>query len=243
MDFKKIYTTVLIIFLLNLSVFNLPIVAQKVVINEVMASNKETISDEDGDFPDWIEIYNAGEIPVNLENWGVSDDTIGQFKWIFPEIILNPTQYLLVFASGKDRRNGEYLHTNFRIKGGLDPVVLFDSKSNKIDEYSPVCIPSNISLGYKPDGSGEKYYFTTPSPGFTNNENSIKYFVNSHIEFLKSLKPPCGIFYLLKIEGKVAKPQVVIFLPKEKSQYRTLDFSYSFKNDLAKPLPLTPIIE
>lgn len=47
----------------------------------------------------------------------------------------------------------------------------------------------------------------------------------------------------IKIEGKVAKPQVVIFLPKEKSQYRTLDFSYSFKNDLAKPLPLTPIIE
>ncbi|MBE9510487.1 MAG: CotH kinase family protein [Bacteroidetes bacterium] len=174
MDFKKNYTIVLIIFLLNLSVFNLAVVAQKVVINEVMASNKWTISDEDGDFPDWIEIYNAGEIPVNLENWGISDDTIDQFKWIFPEIILNPTQYLLVFASGKDRRNSEYLHTNFRIKSGLDPVVLFDSKSNKIDEYSPVCIPSNISLGYKPDGSGEKYYFTNPSPGFTNNENSIK---------------------------------------------------------------------
>ena len=47
----------------------------------------------------------------------------------------------------------------------------------------------------------------------------------------------------IKIEGKVAKPQVVIFLPKEKSQYRKLDFSYSFKNDLAKPLPLIPIIE
>ena len=47
----------------------------------------------------------------------------------------------------------------------------------------------------------------------------------------------------VKIKGKVEKPQVVIFLPKEKSQFRTMDFSYSFKNDIAKPLPFEPVIE
>lgn len=47
----------------------------------------------------------------------------------------------------------------------------------------------------------------------------------------------------IKIKGKVEKPQVVIFLPKEKSQYRQMDFSYSFQKDISKPLPFVPIIE
>ncbi len=47
----------------------------------------------------------------------------------------------------------------------------------------------------------------------------------------------------IKIKGKVAKPQVMIFLPKEKSLYRDLDFSYSFKKDLGKSIPFEPIIE
>ncbi len=47
----------------------------------------------------------------------------------------------------------------------------------------------------------------------------------------------------VKIKGKVEKPQVVIFLPKEKSEYRELSFSYSFKNDLAEPLSFEPIVE
>ncbi len=47
----------------------------------------------------------------------------------------------------------------------------------------------------------------------------------------------------IKIKGKVAKPQVMIFLPKERSLYRELDFSYSFQKDLGKPIPFEPIIE
>ena len=47
----------------------------------------------------------------------------------------------------------------------------------------------------------------------------------------------------VKIKGKVEKPQVVIFLPKEKPQYREMDFSYSFQKDIEKPLLFEPIIE
>jgi len=47
----------------------------------------------------------------------------------------------------------------------------------------------------------------------------------------------------VKIRGKVEKPQVVIFLPKERSYYREMDFSYSYENEITKPLPFTPIIE
>lgn len=84
--------------------------SQQVAINEVMASNASTIADEDGDYQDWIELYNYGEEPVNLEGFGLSDNSNNPFKWVFPNVTIEPGQYLLVWASGKDRRpvQGEY---------------------------------------------------------------------------------------------------------------------------------------
>ncbi len=44
-----------------------------VIITEFMADNENTLRDEDGDRPDWIEIHNAGEQTVNLDNWSLTD--------------------------------------------------------------------------------------------------------------------------------------------------------------------------
>jgi len=73
------------------------------LINEFMASNTSTIYDEDRVYPDWIEIYNPGDSPVDLTGYGLSDRPDNPFKWVFPEVILEPKQYFIVFASGKDR--------------------------------------------------------------------------------------------------------------------------------------------
>ncbi len=78
-------------------------IAQGVVINEVMPANAITISDEDGEFSDWIELFNAGIDPVELKNYGLSDIDSTLPKWTFPEIVLEPDEFLLVFASGKDK--------------------------------------------------------------------------------------------------------------------------------------------
>jgi len=73
-------------------------------INEVMASNGSTIADEDGDYEDWIELYNAGETAVDLSGWGLSDNEGNPFKWVFPEgAAIRAESYLLVWASGKDK--------------------------------------------------------------------------------------------------------------------------------------------
>ena len=45
------------------------------------------------------------------------------------------------------------------------------------------------------------------------------------------------------IVGKVEKPQVIIFLPKEKSYYREFSFSRSFADDIGEALEFDPIIE
>jgi len=88
--------------------------AQTIAINEVMASNHSTIADEDGDFEDWIELYNYGDTPVNLYGYGLSDDYDNLMKWVFPDVTIEPGEYLLVWASGKDRRpsQGETFHIN-----------------------------------------------------------------------------------------------------------------------------------
>ena len=75
---------------------------QDIRINELVASNS-IIYDEDGDTPDWIELYNYGSAPVSLQNWSVSDVVDNDNPWIFPDITINEDEYLLIWASNKNR--------------------------------------------------------------------------------------------------------------------------------------------
>ena len=84
--------------------------AQSIRINEASASNS-IYFDEDGDTPDWIEIYNHGSQAISINDWGLSDDVLELDKWIFPNISLAPDSYLLLWASSKDRRSISYART------------------------------------------------------------------------------------------------------------------------------------
>lgn len=77
---------------------------QTVQINELQSSNNETLTDENGDSPDWFELFNASGRSVDLAGWGVSDEHSHPFKWTFLNASLEPGGFLLVFASGKDRQ-------------------------------------------------------------------------------------------------------------------------------------------
>jgi len=75
--------------------------AQTIWINEVQSANVTTLADQDGDFSDWIELYNPTFRSVDMHGWGLSDDPDTPYKWVFPGISIPPREYLLVFASGK----------------------------------------------------------------------------------------------------------------------------------------------
>ncbi|MDG1891581.1 MAG: CotH kinase family protein [Verrucomicrobiota bacterium] len=91
--------------------------AQTVVINEFMASNASSTIDEDDNRSDWIEIHNTGFGAANLEGWSLTNDPSHLDKWTFPSVNLFPNGYLVVFASGKNRKNpGNPLHTDFRLR-------------------------------------------------------------------------------------------------------------------------------
>lgn len=78
--------------------------AQVVVINEGSNRNYTTIPDEDGEFPDWIELHNTTSDTVFLFNYALSDNPSQPQKWTFPAINLLPNEYKTVFCSGKDRK-------------------------------------------------------------------------------------------------------------------------------------------
>jgi len=79
--------------------------AQDILINEIMPNNSSTVFDEDNEAPDWIELFNASSTSKNLAGYSLSDDLLDKRKWVFPDYILDPGEYLLLFASAKDRTN------------------------------------------------------------------------------------------------------------------------------------------
>lgn len=90
--------------------------ASDLIISEIMADNASTIADEDGDFSDWVEIYNTSDAPVSLAGWYLTDTTKNLKRWQFPAVELGAGKPLLVFASEKNRVDpSRELHTNFKL--------------------------------------------------------------------------------------------------------------------------------
>lgn len=86
------------------------LIGQTIRINEVASSNS-TYFDEDGDTPDWIELHNYGSQSISLKDWSISDNLDNLSKWVFPDISLKANEYLLLWASGKDRPSISFSRT------------------------------------------------------------------------------------------------------------------------------------
>jgi len=86
------------------------------VITEFLASNSAGLTDEDGELSDWIEVQNTDFSPLSLAGFALTDSRSEPTQWRFPEVTLGAGEYLVVFASGKDRNDDVGpLHTNFRL--------------------------------------------------------------------------------------------------------------------------------
>ncbi|HRZ35419.1 MAG TPA: lamin tail domain-containing protein [Candidatus Paceibacterota bacterium] len=122
----------------------------EVLLSEFQASNLRTLDDEDGNSEDWIEIHNAGDLPVDLAGWSLTDDAGQLKKWQFPSTNIAPGQYLIVFASGKDRRvPGRPLHTDFRLSASGEFLALVKADGRTLaTAYSPAYPPQAEDISY-----------------------------------------------------------------------------------------------
>ena len=147
---------------------------REVIINELMSSNGDTIIDYDGDYSDWIELYNPTNEPVNLSGYYLSDNMDNPFRWQFPNnTVIQPGEFLLIWASGKNKvaANGE-LHTNFGISRSGEPLILTaPDRITLVDQVIPISVPRNVSYGRQPDGSDYWVFFdrNNITPNSSNN--------------------------------------------------------------------------
>lgn len=136
------------------------------VINEFMASNDATVADQDGEFDDWIELYNNGVSPIDLEGYFLSDDAGELMKWAFPAgISIEANGYLTIWADDDEDQSG--LHTNFKLSAAAESVFLVNASGEIVDEVSYIEQVTDISFGRFPNGIGN---FQTMSATF-NAEN------------------------------------------------------------------------
>ena len=128
-----------------------------VVINEFMAVNTGGLTDEDNESSDWIELYNTTLSTVDLKNWSLTDNAGNFDKWKFPDVQIGSGQYLVIFASGKDRRDPESeLHTNFSLSGSGEYLALVNSDGVVAHEFSTTYPQQfgNVSYGLSTSTQG-----------------------------------------------------------------------------------------
>ncbi len=140
----------------------------RLTINEFMAVNAKTVMDEDKEYSDWLEVYNAGPDAQNLQGWHLTDSADLLQEWTFPSTNLPPNGYMVIFASGKDRRiPGRNLHTSFGLQTEGEYLALVSPEGTIVDEYSPAYPKQFTDVSYG-RSLGKNYYFAKATPGTAN---------------------------------------------------------------------------
>ena len=142
----------------------------QVRINEFLSNNSNGLADEDDEFYDWIELYNAGKKSINLEGYSLTDSRDLSRKWVFPRKNLKPGKFLVIFASGKDKKEGKELHTNFSISSQGEDIRLYNSEGQLIDVSKATPLIKNQSFARSEDGTGHFVRCVNPTPGVSNNK-------------------------------------------------------------------------
>lgn len=197
---------------------SLPSGETEIQITEIMASNTCCLRDEDGDFSDWIELTNTGFTPTSLAGFFLSDQEDQPNKWALPDITLQAGERIVIFASGKDRKTGAELHTNFSLNRHAGIVSLSTSIGQIISSVRYSELPDNEAFAAD-ETTGE--WRTTPydTPGFSNDETGFEAFettqaanasiliseaMSGNATFLKQGRN--GYFDWIEIENRSAKP-------------------------------------
>lgn len=150
--------------------------APELLINELMATNDDVFPDENGEFEDWIEIYNPTMEAVTLSGLYLSDDPEEPTKWQIP---MNGEQNVTIPADGyfsfyaDDAVEEGYLHTNFKLKQSGETIGLYYwnavlEEMQTIDEITYTEQTNNTSYGRLPNGGEEWEVFEVPTPNALN---------------------------------------------------------------------------
>ncbi|MFW9831504.1 MAG: lamin tail domain-containing protein, partial [Candidatus Thorarchaeota archaeon] len=149
---------------------NFGVVPEGLFINVIMADNQITIAGPDGTYPDWIELFNAGNETIDLSGMYLTDDLTDPTAWRFPnETFIEPESWLLIWADNSS--DTDSLHASFGLNANGEEVGLFASDGTTlIDSITFVKQIGDVSYGRLPDGGESWDYLLRATPGWGNDE-------------------------------------------------------------------------
>ncbi|MBP5684733.1 MAG: CotH kinase family protein [Bacilli bacterium] len=156
---------VFILFIFIVPNMNTDINVGKLIINEVMLINNNTILDKYGKYSDYIEIYNGNDYDINLYGYYLTDSMKDTKKWTFPDVTIKAGEYMVIFASGKDTVIEDEIHANFKLDSKGETVALSNASAKVISKVYVKETYKDTSYGY----NGTKYvYYYNGTPGAEN---------------------------------------------------------------------------
>ena len=136
---------------------------QFIRINEVLTScSTKVLQDDQGNAPDWVEIHNTGNQPVNLKGLCLSDSAKQLDKFIFPDVTLPADGYVIVFCSGENRITANAMHASFKLNADGETVLL-SYNGQVLDQVNTGRSAQDVSLARNDAGQWEKTYAPTPA--------------------------------------------------------------------------------
>lgn len=134
-----------------------------ILITEVVTENTQYAPDENGVCHDYFELYNSGSQAADLSGWFVGDSVDKPAGWRLPEgFVLQPGEYRIVYASGMNRADVQYPHTDFGLSSEGEAVVISDKTGRIVDKVEFGLIKGDVALLRQDDGS---WIEGTPTPG------------------------------------------------------------------------------
>jgi hypothetical protein len=140
------------------------------VVNELLAQNSTTVTDPNGEYDDWIELYNNTANVLSLDNLYMSDTYSNLMKWEFPGgTTIAPNSYLIVWADEDLTQSG--LHASFRLSASGENVILSYDNGIKIEEITFGAQTTDMGYARIPNGAGA---FVIQPPTFNlDNETAL----------------------------------------------------------------------
>ena len=165
---------ILAVFLINLKEGSSRAPADAVALSEIMISNKGSVPDNLGGYPDYIELHNGSSEKADISGYGLSDSLLEGAKYVFPAgTVLEPGAYVVVWCSG-DAEDG--MHAPFKLSAG-EEAVLFDASGRPLD----TAVLNSVDSGMVLRREGEVWTQAKPCPGYPKTEEGMA-------EYEKSLK-------------------------------------------------------
>ena len=178
-------------------------ISASVIVNEVLASNKQAVRDPMGTYSDYIELRNVSSESVNLSGYGLSDDETSM--WVIADnTILGPGEYLVIWCAGQET--------------GIVNVADFALSKDDVLRFSDPSGRTIMTLDLKNTFSGLSYSFRdngewvnmAPTPGFPNTEEGVAAYertrmADQQIDIAESTECPVRVTELMASNGNVHK--------------------------------------